>query len=99
VFGRPGEQRGTEVEANTRVVVDYAGDSLLIIQDARREIRQIAFGSYTFVPVVIGVRGVLQLYLFKPGIFTGGLIEVAMNAEIVHRGTSIETIDLCALDV
>src|SRR4051812_35631780 len=79
LLARPGQQSRTEVEADTAVIVDYPGDTGLIIQNARRSIRSVALGRDSLVPVVIRIGGILQLDCFEPGILSRRLVEVAVN--------------------
>ena len=99
MLSRPGEQRRAKIEAYARIVVDNPCDALLLIQNASRQIRRVAFGRYAFVPVVIRVCGILQLNLFKPRVFSRRLIEVTVNTEIIHPELAVCTRrSLCILD-
>ena len=84
MLGGPGEQSRAEIETDSRIIVDDARDALLVIEDPRSKIGCVAFGGNSLVPVMVRIRGILQLYLFQPRIFTRRLIEMAMNTKIFH---------------
>ena len=78
----PGDQRGTEIEADLRVVIHDVHDFLLPIENARGRIGCVAFGGHSFVPIMVRIGGVLNLNSLKPGILSGRLIEVRVYANI-----------------
>src|SRR5436305_14260161 len=82
-FGRvafePVEERGAEVEAEARVVVDDALDATVGIRDAREGVGAVALCVYALVPVVEGVGAVLALDEACPGVLARRLVEVAVN--------------------
>ena len=78
----PGEERGTEVEANTGVIVDDLDNTTFVVQNAGRSIGRVAFEVDLFVPVVKGRGGVLHFHDFQPGVLTGRLIKVTVNTNI-----------------
>ena len=82
VFGRPGEQRRAEVEADFGIVVDDARDALLVVENAGGQIGRVAFGGDALIPIVIRISGILQFDLLKPWILARRLIEMAMNTKI-----------------
>src|SRR5260370_143365 len=77
----PGEEAGAEVVADPRVVVHDADDFVLLVGDAGGSVGGVTLGGDAVVPVVVGGGGVLDLYGFEPGVFAGGLIEVAVDGE------------------
>ena len=78
----PGDQRGTEIEANLRVVIHDVDDFLFPIENARGRIGCVAFSGHPFVPIMVGIGRVLNLDGFKPGILSGRLIEVRVYANV-----------------
>jgi hypothetical protein len=91
MFFHPGEKRGSKIEADLGIVVDDIDNSLIVIQNPRGRIWRVALRGDAPIPVVIGIGGVLNFYLFEPGIFSRGLIEVPMNANIaVHSDPDLK---------
>ena len=82
---KPTEQRGAEVEAHARVVVDDADDLALLVDDAGGTVGGVALGGDALVPVMVGGGGVLELDGFEPGVLARRLVEVAVDAEIALR--------------
>ena len=83
--GEPLQQRGAEIEAHARVVVDDADDLVLAVGDARGAVGGVALGGDALVPVVVGRGGVLHFDGFEPGILAGRLVEVAVDADVMLR--------------
>ena len=86
VFLEPTQQRGAEVKADARVVVDDARDLIFHIEHASRAVGRVALSANALVPVVIRSGRVLRFHRLQPGILAGRLIKVAVNAN--------ETLDL-----
>jgi hypothetical protein len=86
VFFKPGEEGGTEVEADAGVVVDDADDLLALVEHAAGAVGGVALGGDALVPVMEGSGGVLGLDGFEPGIFARRLVEVAVDAEVAGGG-------------
>ena len=78
---QPAEQGGAEVEAHAGVVVDDADDDVFEVDDAGGAVGGVALGGDAVVPVVVGGGGVLDFDGFEPGVFAGGLVEVAVDAD------------------
>ncbi len=81
VLLEPAEQRGAEVEADARVVVDDAHDLVFVVDDARGAVGRVALGADALVPVVVGSGRVLRLHRLQPGILARRLVKVAVNAD------------------
>lgn len=81
LFQQPGEQGGAEVEAHPGVVVENADDVVAGVGDARGAVGGVALGGDALVPVVEGGGGFLEFDGFEPGVFTGRLVEVAVDAD------------------
>jgi len=85
-IGHPGQERGANVEADSRVIVDNSSDAVVRTQNARRRVGRVTLGGDALVPVVIGVRGVLHLDDFEPGVLARWLIKMTVNTKIsVHK--------------
>jgi hypothetical protein len=82
MYLQPGEEGGAEVEADPGVVVDDPADHLLVVEDARGGVRLVALVGDPLVPVVERVGRILQLDVLEPGVFPGGLIEMAVDADV-----------------
>ncbi len=79
VFLEPTEERGSEVKADARVVIDDAHDLIFHVEHAGRAVGRIALGADALVPVVVRSRTVLRLHRLQPGILARRLIKVAVN--------------------
>ena len=77
----PTEEGGAEVVAHPGIVVHDADDFVFLIGDAGGPVGGVALGGDAVVPVVIGGGGVLDFDGFEPGVFAGGLVEVAVDAD------------------
>src|SRR6185437_11321226 len=82
VVPHPAQKGRSEVEADARVIVDDPGDLVFVVDDAGGAVGGVALGADALVPVMIGSGGILRLHSFKPGVFAGRLVEVAVNADI-----------------
>ena len=80
----PAEESGAEVVADPRVVVHDADDFGLLVGDAGGSVGGVTLGGDAVVPVVVGGGGVLDLDGFQPGVFAGGLVEVAVDADVAQ---------------
>ena len=89
VLLEPGEQRGSEVEADAGVVVDDFRDASLPVEDAGGAVGYIALVGDAFVPVVVRRSRVLQFDGFQPGIFAGRLIKVRVDTQITVHSSGI----------
>ena len=78
----PFEERGPEVVADASVVVSDLADPALFVKDARAGVGAVALGGDALVPVVVGMSGILELDGFEPGVLAGGLVEVAVDADV-----------------
>jgi hypothetical protein len=86
----PGKERRTEVEADLRIVVDNVHDPFLRVQDAGGGVRRVTFRGDLFIPIMVGIRGILEFNLLQPRVFSGRLIKMAMDAYItIHSVFSI----------
>src|ERR1700687_4269715 len=80
----PRKQRRTEIEADLRVVVYELHDPLFAIQNSGQSVRRIALGGDSFVPVMIWIRGILQLDGFERGVLSRRLVEMSVDANVAH---------------
>ena len=88
LVGHPLQERGAEVEADPRIVIQEVDDASLAIEQAGPRVRGVALVGDPLVPVVKRGRRVLNLDDAQPGILAGGLVKVAVDAEIsgmAHR--------------
>ena len=81
-LGEPLEQGWAEVEAHARIVVNDAGDFVLEIGDAGGAVGGVTLRSDALVPVVVRGGGVFGFDGFEPGVFSWGLVEMAVNADV-----------------
>ena len=87
---QPGQERGTEVEADLAVIVHDFNDLTLLVQYAGGRIGRVAFRGDALVPVMIRESGILKFDGFQPCIFTRRLIKVTMDADkAVHHRNSL----------
>src|SRR5437016_4175831 len=84
MLGRPRQESRAKIEADFRIVVDDVRNALLVIKNPGGKVWGIAFGCDALIPVVIGVCGILQFNLLKPGIFAWRLIKMAVDTDIFH---------------
>src|ERR1044072_1740257 len=75
----PVEERGAEVEAEARVVVDDALDAAVRVADAGEGVGAVALGVDALAPVVEGRGTHLALDQLRPGVLARRLVEVAVN--------------------
>ncbi len=68
----PQEQGRPEIEADPGIVADDRHDAAFAVQIPGGGIGVIALGGDPFIPVMIGIGGILDLDGFQPGIFAGG---------------------------
>jgi len=84
---KPPEERRSEVEADPAVVVDQLLEPPLGAEDPRPGVGGVALGGDPFVPVVPGIGRGLLLHHVQPGVLPGGLVEVAVHANVTsHEG-------------
>src|SRR4030043_512047 len=82
----PEQDRRTEVEAYTGIIVHQLGDSSFRIPDSRYGVGRVAFGGNPLVPVVVWERRILDLNGLQPGAFSGRLIKMPMDTnKSVHK--------------
>src|SRR4030042_4231905 len=82
----PEQDRRTEVETYTGIIVHQLGDSSCRIPDSRHSVGRVAFGGNPLVPVVVRERRILDLNGLQPGAFPGRLIKMPMDTnESVHH--------------
>jgi hypothetical protein len=79
VMFEPREQGRAEVEAQARVVVEYALDAPVRIEDAREGVRAVALEVDALVPIMEGARARLLLDLARPRVLARRLVEVAVD--------------------
>eukprot|EP00825_Cyclidium_porcatum_P010526 TRINITY_DN15392_c0_g1_i1.p2 TRINITY_DN15392_c0_g1~~TRINITY_DN15392_c0_g1_i1.p2 ORF type:complete len:175 (+),score=7.95 TRINITY_DN15392_c0_g1_i1:783-1307(+) len=87
-FLHPGQECGAEVEADLCVVVRQFYDVAFIVQDAGNGVRRVAFGQNPFIPVMVGISGILNFNGFEPRVFPWRLVKVAVNADVSLHQTS-----------
>jgi hypothetical protein len=98
VLFEPTEQRGAEIEAHARVVVDDARDLIFTVDDARRAVGSVTLGVDALVPIMVGSRGVLNLHRLQPGVFAWRLVKVTVNANVTlarRHGSSVRLAPVC----
>ncbi len=78
------QQSGPEIKAHLRVVVDELYNPLLVVQQSRNCVRRVTLGGNPFVPIVVGIGGVLQLDRFKRRILPRRLIKMSVNTNVFH---------------
>src|SRR5690348_17036456 len=83
----PGEEGWPKIEADAGVVVNDFYDVAFAVEDAGGRIGRITLGGNALVPVMVGIRGILDFHRFQPGVFPRRLIKVAVDAEISFHGT------------
>jgi hypothetical protein len=81
MYFHPGEEGWAKIEADTGIVADDPHDAAITVQIPCGCIGGITLGSDPFIPVMIGIGRILDLYGLKPGVFAGWLVKVAMYAE------------------
>ncbi|SPF47440.1 hypothetical protein SBDP1_650007 [Syntrophobacter sp. SbD1] len=82
----PEQDRWTEVEAYTGIIIHQLGYPPFRIPDSRHGVCRVAFGRNPLVPVVVGERGILDLDGLQPGAFPWRLIKMSMDTnESVHQ--------------
>ena len=83
---QPGEERRSEVEADSRVIVDDARDASVSVEYSGSRIRRITLHGDALVPIVKGIGRILYFDKFQPGILPRRLIKMTMNADVAfHR--------------
>jgi hypothetical protein len=89
MFFDPGQKRGTKIEIDLRVVVDDIHNPSIRIEDTRGGVGGIAFCSDSFIPIMVGIGGILELHRLKPGVLPRGLVKMPMDTNIsVCHGSS-----------
>ena len=82
---KPTHQGRADVEADHRVIVDDPHDAVLRVEDARDRIRAVTLGGDALIPIVERISGILQFDFFEPGIFARRLIEMTVDANVLHH--------------
>ncbi len=82
---QPAQQTRSEIKTDPGIIIDNIYDPLPLIQNASRCIRSIAFFGDSLIPVVKWRGRLLALNFFQPGILTGGLIKMAVNADVTFQ--------------
>jgi hypothetical protein len=82
VPNEPCQESGPEIETDLFVIVHKLDDAALPVQNPGCGIRRIAFRCNPFIPIMIRMGCVLELHSLKPWIFTRGLVEVTVNADV-----------------
>src|SRR5574337_314803 len=75
----PAEERRSDIEAHTGIVIDQADDSAFVVQEPGPPVRGVALRSNPLVPVVGRGGGRLPLNLIRPGVLARRLIEMAVD--------------------
>ena len=86
---QPGQERGAEIEAYAREIIDNTGDSIVTVEDAGCGIGSVALRRDPFVPVVVRIGRVLDLDGFQPGILPRRLIKMTVNANVQFHETAL----------
>jgi hypothetical protein len=89
LFRKPGKQGRAKVEADFRIVIRNLDDALLSVQNTRRRIGCVALRGDTFVPIMVGVSGVLDFDGLEPGIFSRRLVEVSVDTDVAIHSYSV----------
>ena len=80
----PEQERRAEIEADLRVIVHELDDAMLVIEQTRLCIGRVAFRRHAFVPIVVGIGGILELDSLERRIFARRLVKVAVHADVFH---------------
>jgi hypothetical protein len=75
----PGEECGAEIKTEIGIIVEDIEDLFLTIDDPRITIGPITLEGDPLVPVMERMGALLTFNGLQPGIFSGWLIEMAMN--------------------
>ena len=82
----PGQKRWAEVKTHRRVIINHPGNFFAGAEDAAGRVRRVTFSRDPLVPIVVGMRGVLQLDFFEPRIFPRRLVKMSVDTNItVHH--------------
>ena len=83
LLGEPGEFEF--IFANPAGIGSNVDDLAIPTKHARGSIRPVAFRRDAFVPIVIGICGILYFYFFQPRVFPWRLIKMSMDADILFH--------------
>src|SRR6059058_2969146 len=77
----PGEEGGAKIKADFGIVARDALDATVAIQNPGSGVGSVALESDAFIPIMVRGGRILKFHAFEPGIFSGGLIKVPVNAD------------------
>src|SRR3984885_379844 len=80
----PRQYCGPEVKAHFCVVVEHFENAILGVENSRGCVGSVAFGCYAFVPVVVGIGGILQFNCLEIRILAWRLIKMSVDANVFH---------------
>src|ERR1700741_2349836 len=80
----PGKQRRAKIEGHLRVIIHQLHDALFVVENARDRVWSVALRRDFFVPVMIGISGILQFDSLQGRIFPRRLIKMAVDAEVAR---------------
>src|SRR5205814_1222434 len=86
---KPRQQSRSKIEADVGVVISNFLYIAIAIQDSRCSVWRVTFGCNAFVPVMVGVGGVLQFDKLKPCVLPRRLIKVPVNTDVPFHQSSI----------
>ncbi len=81
----PSQQSRAEIETDFLVVADDLDDEALAIENPRRSVRLVTLSSDPLVPIMVGIGGVLRFDDLQPGILSGWLVEMSVNADVTFH--------------
>ena len=84
----PAQEGGPEVEAHPCIAVYHFADHARTVQPPRPAQGSIALPGDARVPVVFGGGAALGQHVFEPGVETGRLVEMTVNADRFGHGNS-----------
>src|ERR1700693_4603097 len=87
---QPGKQCGAEIKTHHSIVVYQLDDAFFVVENARGSIGRITLRCDAFVPVMVWIRGILQLDGFERRILSRRLIEMTVNTDVSHDYSVIE---------
>src|SRR3989338_8013195 len=77
----PRQKRRAEVKTYLGIIIDDIDNVLAGIKNAGSGIGGITLGADPLVPIAIRLGGILELNVFKPGIFSRRLIEMTVDTD------------------
>src|SRR5574337_1667097 len=83
---QPARERGADIKADPRIVIDQPDDPFFMVQELGPPIRRVALRSNPLIPVVVGGGGGLLFDLIGPGVLTRRLVEVAVDDQRHRSG-------------